>query len=430
MKVLERSLEKSNHYWERANKVIMDGTQLYSKSPKINVKGVSPIYLQRGDGCYVWDVDGTKYLDYGMGVGSLILGYNYPVINAAISKQLKEGTNFSLVHPKEVELAELLSTVIPCAEKMRFEKTGSSATTAAIRLARAYTGREKVIRGEYHGWHDWCLANTKHNGGIPKILQNYVFTGIYNDLESYKRIFEENNDQIAAVIVEAIELEEPKDNFLAKLKDLAHANGSLFIFDEIVTGFRFSMGGAQQYFNVIPDLATFGKGMSNGMPISTVVGKAEIFDKVHKNVFISTTFGGECLSLAAAIANINELQEKHVPDYLWKIGKTLKDDFSRLIREHGLSEYIQCVGLPPRLNLSFKPSGKISAVEFKSLMMQEMVKRGILFTWTIFTSYSLQSKDITKTMDAFADSLQVCKKAVEENDVKKYLEGEPIVPIL
>ena len=172
------------------------------------------------------------------------------------------------------------------------------------------------------------------------------------------------------MIVEAIELEEPKDNFLVKLKDLAHANGSLFIFDEIVTGFRFALGGAQQYFGVTPDLATFGKGMSNGMPISAIVGKAEIFDKVHNNVFISTTFGGECLSLAAAIANITELQEKHVSDYLWKIGKILKDDFNRLIHENGLSEYIHCVGLPPRLNLSFKPAGNISAVEFKSLMMQ------------------------------------------------------------
>ena len=430
MKILSRSLEMSNSLWDRANKVIMDGTQLYSKGPKINVKGVSPIYLQRGDGCYVWDVDGTKYLDYGMGVGTLILGYNNPIVNAAIVKQLKEGTNFSLVHPKEVELAELLSTIIPCAEKMRFEKTGSSATTAAIRIARAYTKREKVIRGEYHGWHDWCLANTRHNGGIPKILQNYVFTGIYNDLDSYKRIFEENKNEIAAVIVEAIELEEPKNNFLAKLKDLAHANGALFIFDEIVTGFRFSIGGAQQHFRVIPDMATFGKGMSNGMPVSAVVGRAEIFDSVHKDVFISTTFGGECLSLAAAIANIHELQDKHVSDYLWKIGKVLKDDFNRVIAEHGLSEFVQCVGLPPRLNLSFKPTGNISAVELKSLMMQEMVKRGILFTWTIFTSFSLQSKDIEKTMDAFADSLQVCKKAVEENDVKKFLEGEPIVPIL
>jgi glutamate-1-semialdehyde aminotransferase len=430
MEVLKRSLKKSNEYWERATKVIMDGTQLYSKGPKINVQGVSPIYLQRGKGCHVWDVDGTEYIDYGMAVGTLILGYNYSAINTAIKKQLNQGTNFSLVHPKEVELAELLSKYIPCAEKMRFEKTGSSATTAAIRLARAYTGREKVIKGEYHGWHDWCIANSKHNLGIPKILQEYVFTGKYNDLESYKILFEQHGDDIAAVITELIEFEEPKDNFISNLKVLAHKYGALIIFDEIVTGFRFALGGGQEYFNVVPDIATFGKAMSNGMPISAVAGKAEVFDKVHDHVFISTTFGGECLSLAAAIATITELHDKKVPAYLWKIGKKLKNNFNTRISEHELQDYIQCVGLPPRLNLSFKASNAITAIELKSLGMQEMVKRGILFTWTIFTSYSLHDTDIEKTMEAFDDSLKVCKRAIVDNDAKKYLEGKPIVPIL
>ena len=432
MEILKRSLKKSNEYWDRALKVIMDGTQLYSKGPKINVRGVSPIYLQRGKGCHVWDVDGAEYIDYGMAVGSLILGYNYPLVNNAIKKQLNEGTNFSLVHPKEVELAELLARHIPCAEKMRFEKTGSSATTAAIRIARGYTGREKVIRGDYHGWHDWCLANSKHNLGIPKVLEDYTFFGKYNDLESYKKIFEEHGDEIAAVIVEPIEheVEEPKDNFLENLKDLTHKHGALFIFDEIVTGFRFAIGGAQQYFNVIPDLATFGKGMSNGMPISTVVGKGEIFDKVHEHIFISTTFGGECLSLAAAIVSVNEFEDKQVPRYLWDIGKTLKEGFNKVAKENGLYDFIKCIGLPPRLNLTYEQVGDIKNNELKSLVMQEMVKRGILFTWTIFTSYSLKEKDIRVTLEAFDDSLKLCQKAIKDNDAKKYLEGEPVVPII
>ena len=432
MKVLKRSLKKSDDYFARANKLIMDGTQLYSKGTKINVKGVSPIYLQSGKGCHVWDVDGTEYIDYGMAVGTLILGYSYPAVNNAIKKQLEEGTNFSLVHPKEVELAELLAEHIPCAEMMRFEKTGSSATTAAIKLARAYTGREKIIRGEYHGWHDWCLANTRHNAGIPKVLQNYIFEGKYNNIESYKKIFEEHGDEIAAVIVEPVEdkTEGPENNFLQKLKDLAHKNGSLFIFDEIVTGFRFSIGGAQEYFRVVPDLATFGKGMSNGMPISAVTGKAEIFDKVHKNIFISTTFGGECLSLAAAIANITELRDKKVPDYLWNVGKRLKEEFNKITQENDLQDYIKCVGLPPRLNLSYKAAGSIKDTELKSLTMQEMVKRGILFTWTIFTSFSLKDNDIQKTMDAYNDSLKVCQRAIKDDNALKYLEGEPVVPIL
>jgi glutamate-1-semialdehyde-2,1-aminomutase len=432
MEVLKRSLKKSNDYWSRGTRVIMDGTQLYSKGTNINVKGVSPIYLQKGKGCHVWDVDGTEYIDYGMAVGTLILGYNYPVINNAIKKQLEEGTNFSLVHPKEVELAELLVKHIPCAEMMRFEKTGSSATTAAIRIARAYNGREKIIKGEYHGWHDWCLADAKKNHGIPKLLKEYIFEGKYNNIESYKKIFDEYGDEIAAIIVEPVEdkTEGPDNNFLQNLRELAHKNGALFIFDEIVTGFRFSIGGAQKYFNVIPDLATFGKGMSNGMPISVVTGKAEIFEKVRKDIFISTTFGGECLSLAAAIANINELEDKKVPDYLWSIGKKLKSEFNKITQDHDLQNYIKCVGLPPRLNLAFKTVGNIKETEMKSLVMQEMVKRGILFTWTIFTSYSLQEKDIQKTMEAYVDSLKVCQKAVKDNNALKYLEGEPVIPIL
>ena len=432
MEVLKRSLNRSNEYFARATKVIMDGTQLYSKGTKINVKGVSPIYLQRGKGCHVWDVDGTEYIDYGMAVGTLILGYGYPVVNNAIKKQLDEGTNFSLVHPKEVELAELLVEHIPCAEMMRFEKTGSSATTAAIRIARAYNGREKIIKGEYHGWHDWCLADAKKNHGIPGVLKDYIFEGKYNNLDSYKKIFEEHGDDIAAVIIEPVEdkTEGPDNNFLQNLRDLAHKNGALFIFDEIVTGFRFSVGGAQKYFNVIPDLATFGKGMSNGMPISAVTGRAEIFEKVRNDIFISTTFGGECLSLAAAIANINELHEKKVPNYLWTVGKKLKEEFNKITEEHDLQDYIKCVGLPPRLNLAYKNAGSIKDTELKSLTMQEMVKRGILFTWTIFTSYSLREKDIQKTMEAYVDSLKVCQKAVKDNNALKYLEGEPIVPIL
>lgn len=430
MKILKRSLEQSNKWWERAIRVIMDGTQLYSKGPKINVKGVSPIYLKSGKGCHVWDVDETEYIDYGMAVGSMILGYNYPVVNNAIKKQLEDGTNFSLVHPLEVELAELLEKTIPSAEKMRFLNTGSEATTAAVRIARGYTGREKIIRSYYHGWHDWCVANTEYNLGIPKVLQDYVFYPKYNDLDGYKRIFEKHGDDISAVIMEPIEFEKPKNGFLQKVKDLAHDNGSLFIFDEISTGFRFSLGGAQEYFNVIPDLSALGKAIANGMPVSAIVGRAEIFDKVHEKIFISSTFGGACLSLAAAIANINEIHDKKVVDYLWKVGKKLKEGFNEITEEFELDNIIKCVGMPPRLNLSFTKTGNITEIELKSLVMQEMVKRGILFTWTIFTSFSHTDKDIETTLEAYVDAMEVCKKAVKEDNAMKYLEGEPVVPIL
>lgn len=427
---MKRSLDESNRWWEKTNRVIMDGTQLYSKGPKINVKGVSPIYLKRGKGCHVWDVDGNEYIDYGMAVGSMILGYCYPIVNEVIKKQLEDGTNFSLVHPLEVELANLLVEIIPSAEKMRFLNTGSEATTAAVRIARAYTNREKIIRSYYHGWHYWSIANTEYNAGIPKVLKDYIFYPKYNDIDGYKHIFEEHGDNIAAVIMEPIEFEEPENNFLQKVKDLAHSHGSLFIFDEVSTGFRFSLGGAQEYFSVIPDLSAFGKAIANGMPISAVVGKAEIFDKVQAKIFISSTFGGACLELAAAIANIREIRDKNVVDYLWKVGKKLKDGFNKITKEYDLDHVIKCIGLPPRLNLSFKDVGDISYIELKSLVMQEMVKRGILFTWTIFTSFSHSDEDIEKTLEAYVDAMRVCRKAISENSAKKYLEGEPVVPIL
>lgn len=430
MEILKRNLEQSNRLWEQAIKVIMDGTQLYSKGPKINVKGVSPIYLKRGKGSHVWDVDGSEYIDYGMAVGSMLLGYCYPAIDDAINKQLKDGTNFSLVHPLEVELANLLVDIIPSAEKMRFLNTGSEATTAAVRIARAYTGREEIVRSYYHGWHDWCVANTDYNAGIPKSLREIVYYPEFNDVAGYKNIFEEHGEDIAAVIMEPIEFTKPNDNFLSKVKDLAHKHGSLLIFDEVSTGFRFDLGGAQKYFNITPDMSTFGKAIANGMPISAVVGRGEIFDNVQDNIFISSTFGGATLGFAAAIANINEIQENNVVKYIWKIGDKLKTVFNEIIGENELTDIMKCIGLPPRLNLSFKPVNKISDVELKSLVMQEMVKRGVLFTWTIFTSFSHSDEDFDITIEAFSDTINVCKKALNDNNISKYLEGEPVVPIL
>ncbi|GAJ08292.1 unnamed protein product, partial [marine sediment metagenome] len=206
MNTKSRDLSQSSAYWNRATKVIMDGTQLYSKGPMIGVKGVAPTYLRRGQGGHVWDVDGNEYIDYTSGVGSVILGYGYPEVKEAISRQLEDGTNLGLIHPLEVETAELLCESIPCAEMVRFLKTGGGATAAAIRLARAYTGRDLIIKGEYHGWHDWAMAAAKRNAGIPKELRETVFYAEYNNLDRYKELFHQYEGQIAAVITEPVEL--------------------------------------------------------------------------------------------------------------------------------------------------------------------------------------------------------------------------------
>jgi len=402
----------------------MDGTQLYSKSPMINIFGVAPIYLQRGRGGHVWDVDDNEYIDYTSGVGSVILGYGYPVVKDAITKQLEDGTNLGLVHPLEVEVAELLCDIIPCAQMVRFMKTGGGACAAVVRLARAYTGRDLIIKGEYHGWHDWAMAASKRNAGIPKALHKTVFFADYNDLERHKELFKQHKGEIAAVIIEPVQLAPPENGFLEKLRDLTHENGALLIFDEVVTGFRFSLGGAQEYFGVTPDLACLGKGLSNGMPLSAAVGRKEIFEKVQDRIFISTTFGGEMLSLAAAKANILEIKNKPVLDRIWKLGKRLQDGANALAER--IDVRLKCIGYPPRiLMVSPKPDGT-EDILLKSLFLQETVKRGILMAWQMFPMYMHTDHDIESTLEAFEDAMRVCKKAAENGNIASFLEGPPI----
>jgi len=427
MKPMKRSLKQSETLWDRAQKIIMDGTQLYSKGPNVSVHGVSPIYLQRGQGSHVWDVDGNEYIDYSMGAGPNVLGYSYPRVNEAITRQLHDGTNFSLVHPLEVECAELLIKHVPCAEMVRFVKTGSSATSAAVRIARAFTGRDKVIKGDYHGWHDWCMANTKRNAGIPKAIHDHVFYMEYNRIDQAEKYFAENPGEIACIITEAVELEEPKNNFLSDLRELCDKNGALLIFDEVVNGFRFGMGGGQGYFGITPDMATFGKALANGMPLSAVTARAEIMETIKDNIFISTTFGGETLSLAAACATIREFEEKNVVDHIWQLGERLRDETNVLTEKYEIP--VRCVGYPPRINLSFMEKFDQPTIELKTLFLQEITKRGIFIGWTMLPSYSHSNEDVDRTLEAFEDALAICQEALRKEDIADRLEGSLAVAV-
>lgn len=425
MEPIKPDLKKSMELFKKAESIIMNGTQLYSKMPSVGVEGVSPIYFVRGKGSHVWDLEGNEYIDFTMGLGPCMLGYNNPKIREAVLKQLKIGPIFSLPHPIEVEGAEILTEVVPCAEMVRFLKTGSEATQAAIRIARAFSGKEKIIRGHYHGWHEWCIAGTKKGGGVPKVYKEYAFEAQYNNLDEYEQLFNKHKGKIAAAIIEPIEFEEPKDDFLNKLKKLCIKNDALLIFDEIVTGFRYSLGGAQEYFNVIPDLCTFGKGMASGYPLSAVVGKKEIFEKAKDKIFVSSTFGGETLSLAACIATINVLKTEPVHKKIWEIGSKIRDRFNKIAENLGSN--IRCVGLPPRLGFTFKSLNNNISDELKTLFMQEVVKRGIYFVWNMLPSYSTTDNDINLALSAFKESLKICMIAEKENKVKDKLEGK--IPI-
>src|SRR3989337_3837514 len=419
----KRALVQSEKYWSTAKKIIPAGTQCLSKGPTQFVDGVAPKYLKRGKGCHVWDVDGNEYIDYGMGLRPIILGYCYPAVDKAIKKQLQDGITFTLMHPLEVEVAELLTEIIPCAEAVRYGKNGSDATTAAIRAARAYTGREKIAICGYHGWHDWYIITTERNKGIPKIMKQFSFVFQYNNIESLKKLFDAYPDEFAAVIMEPVGVTPPQNGFLKDVKKITKENGAVLIFDEIITGFRFALGGAQEYFGVTPDIAAFGKAMANGMPISALVGEEEIMN-VFNETFFSFTFGGECLSLAAALATINELKTKKALDFIWKQGKKLQDGYNKLATELELKKYTQCVGYPPSTLIKFYGKTPEESLLMKSLVQQELLKRGILWAAYHAISYSHKNNEISTTLEAFNDALKILKKAVSENNIEESLEGK------
>ena len=413
---------------KKAQGLIPECSQTVSKGPSQFVQGVAPVFLERGKGSHVWDVDGQEYIDYAMALGPVILGHGYPKVIEAVQKVLHKGTTFTLPHKLEIELSELLCDIIPCAEMVRFGKNGSDATSGAVRLARAYTGRDKIACCGYHGWQDWYAATTLRNKGIPEAVRKLTLTFEYNKIETLEKVFAENKNQVACVIMESVGVIEPKDNFLHEVKKLTHKNKALLIFDEVVSGFRFSLGGAQEYFNVIPDLACFGKAMGNGFPISAVVGKRSIM-KLFEEVFYSFTFGGEIVSIAAALATIKELKDKKVIPYLWEQGRKLKDGYNVLAKEYGLEKYTRCIGLPPRTIIIFKNEKGEEDLLLKSLFQQECIKRRILFTGAHNICFSHSNKDIDYTLRGYKTVLEIVKDAIKKNKVSKFLKGGPLKPV-
>lgn len=420
------TITKSDEYYKIALELIPAQTQTLAKGTGQNIKGVAPKYLQRGKGSHVWDVDGNEYIDYTMGVGPLSLGYAYDKVDDAIKEQLKDGITFSLTHPLEVEVAELIHKVVPNAESIRYSRGGADVVSGAVRLSRAFTGRKKVLCCGYHGWHDWYIAVTDRNKGIPQEIQDLSFTFNYNDIQS---VIDSIDDDTACVVLEPFVFEEPKDNFLQKLRDVCTKNGTLLVFDEMWTGFRIAIGGAQEYFGVKADLACFSKAVANGMPLSILTGRKDVMSLLDKDVFFFNTFGGEALSLAAAKATINEMIEKNVQAYLAKQGNKLKTGYNQIAEKLGMN-YTKCSGYDCRTIITFdaEKSG-CNPLEMKSLVQQEMIKRGILWGGFHNMSFSHTDEDISYTLRAYEDVLPILKKAVDGKNVKSYLRGEPVEPV-
>jgi glutamate-1-semialdehyde aminotransferase len=412
----------SDALYERAKPIMTPVTQTLAKGPGQYVDGVAPKYLKKGKGSHVWDVDGNEFIDYNMAIGPLSLGYAYPRVDEAIIEQLKDGITFSMMHELEVVLAELIHKVIPNAESIRISKTGADVTSAAVRVARAYTGRSKVLCCGYHGWHDWYIGVTSRNAGIPEGVRDLSATFDYNDIGSVRDALDSDT---ACVILEPFVFEAPKNNFLQELKAVCEANGTLLIFDEMWTGFRIAVGGAQEYFGVTPDLACYSKAFANGMPISLLTGRREIMELFKEDVFFFTTFGGEALSLAAAVATIHEMIAKNVPAWLAMQGKKLKDGYNALAKELGIDGYTRCTGYDCRSLVSFDATAG-NPLELKSYVQQELIKRGILWSGFHNLSFSHTDSDVEYTLKAYREVLGLLKEAVTAGDVAKRLKGKPV----
>jgi glutamate-1-semialdehyde 2,1-aminomutase len=414
----------SDAWYARALDLIPAATQTLAKGPGQYVKGVAPKYLERGRGSHVWDVDGNEYIDYQMGIGPISLGYAYERVDAAIREQLEKGITFSLMHPLEVEVAERVRELVPNAQAVRFSKTGADATSAAVRLARAYTGRERVLCCGYHGWHDWYVAVTDRAAGVPEGVRDLTATFEYNDLGSVLRAIDGDT---ACVILEPAVFATPRDGFLVELRRVCASTGALLVFDEMWTGFRLALGGAQERFGVDADLACFSKAIANGMPLSVLTGKREVMELLDRDVFFFTTFGGEALSLAAAKATLDEMREKGVPAYLALQGRKLKEGYNAIAAELRLG-YTRCVGFDCRSMVTFDAAVG-DPLEMKSLVQQELLKRGILWGGFHNLSFSHSDADLEHTLAAYREVLSILGAAVASGSVREALRGEPVEPV-
>ena len=420
--------EKSTEFLTRAEATIPIGSQTFSKSRTQYPVGISPLFATRAKGPYLWDLDGNKYIDLVSNLASITLGYRNRKVDSAVRKQMSLGNGFSLPGTLEAVVAEKITSLVPSAKMVRFGKNGTDATSAAIRLARAYTGRDYVAVCGYHGWQDWFIGSTSRNKGVPKKTSALTLTFKYNDINSLEKIFSKHPKGIAAVILEPMTNEFPENKFLEKTKKLCRKYGAVLIFDETITGFRFSKGGAQEVFQVTPDLSTFGKGIANGYPLSVVCGRREIMREME-NVFFSGTFGGELLSLAAANVVLGMHQKDEISPRLNKYGEELSQDLQKVIDQADMSGLLEIKGHPTWKFLEWKDGSEFTAPELKTFFMQEMFRSGILILSTHNMTLAHNKKIRGVIISKYERVLTLMKKAISEGNLKDKLEVMPLKPL-
>ena len=415
-------------YQSKAHQYIPGGAHTYSRGDDQFPSNAPPV-LERGEGCYVYDIEGNKYLDYGMALRSVTIGYGYERIANAAIKQIKNGNGLTRASKIEVEAAEKMVSLIDGMDMIKFGKNGSTVTTAAVKLSRAYTGRNIIARCFQHpffSYDDWFIGDTIMNPGVPDEIKSLTVNFNFNDLESLKDIFSKYENQIACVILEPATHVEPNEGFLQGVKELCHKNGAVFILDEMISGFRWDIKGAQKYYRVSPDLCTFGKGMANGFSVSALMGKKEImelgglFHDKERVFLMSTTHGAEMSGLGALCETIEVYKELGVTDHLWSYGKKLKNGINSISEELGIIDYFYIDGAEVSPAIATLGRDKNISMEFRTLFLQEMIKNRVLMPY-IALCYSHGDIELEMTLEAVRESLKVYKKAID-NDVNSFLE--------
>ena len=422
----------SQDLYKKAKKLIPGGTQLLSKRPEMFLPDFWTAYYEKAKGCRVWDLDGNKYTDMSyMGIGASILGYADKDVDSAVKTAVNKGSMCTLNCPEEVELAELLCKLHPWAEMVRYARTGGEAMAIAVRIARAKTGKDLILFCGYHGWHDWYLsANLADNKaldghllpglkpkGVPRVLKNSAIPFNYNDIKGFLNLVDKYKNKIGTVVMEPVRNYYPEKGFLETIREMTEKLKIVLIFDEITSGWRLNVGGAHLKLGVNPDIAVFGKGISNGYPMAAIIGKSEVME-VAQETFISSTYWTERIGPVAALATIRKLKERDVPSHLINIGKKIQNGWRESAEKNRLK--ISVSGIYPLGHFSFNYEDPLI---LKTLFTQLMLERGFLATDSFYASYAHREKNVEKYLEVVDEVFEFIARAIKENKVKKYLKG-------
>ena len=422
----------SHELYKKAKKLIPGGTQLLSKRPEMFLPELWPSYYSEAKGCEIWDLDGNKYIDMSyMGVGTAILGYADEDINNAVKEAIDKGNLATLNAPEEVELAELLIELHPWADMVRYARTGGEAMAVAVRIARAYSEKDIVLFCGYHGWHDWYLAANLADDraldghllpgldpkGVPRALKGTAIPFEYNNIEKFKGLIDRYRNGVGVVVLEAVRNFPPAREFIETVRDITRDLNIPLIVDEITSGFRLTVGGAHLVYDLEPDIAVFGKAISNGYPMAAVIGKAKFMDKAQES-FISSTYWTDRIGPTAALATLRKLKSHNVPFYISKIGKIIQDTLRKLADKYGLN--INITGIAPLSHFSFNYPNHL---ELKTLFTQLMLERSFLASTGIYTSFAHKEKHVSLYLNTVDEVFEIISLALNEGKVSSMLKG-------